>query len=149
MTKARSFWVGYAHHIYNRGNQKEKIFLTDKDRNVFLKYLKQYSKEFDCTILAYCLMPNHYHLLLQPTTVKSISQVMQRLTTLYSNYLRGEHNWIGHIFQSRYHSKIVKTEKYYQEIIQYLKENPVKSGIVKDSNDFKWMKLPPGNKNNN
>lgn len=148
MTKARNFWVGYAHHIYNRGNQKEKIFLIEKDYNIFLKYLKQDCSKNNCILLAYCLMPNHYHILLQPMLGNSIPKVMQHLSSLYTNYLRFEHRWTGHVFQSRYQCKIVKTEKYLTDVLKYIKDNPVEAKIVSIPEDYKWLKIyTPGLKN--
>jgi REP element-mobilizing transposase RayT len=72
---------------------------------------------------------------------------MQGLSSLYVHYLRGTQSWVGHVFQSRYKCKIIKTDKYLSDILKYLKENPVKAGLVEKAEDFKWLKLyAPGHK---
>ncbi len=141
MTIPRKFKVGYAHHVFNRGNQKEKIFLQPKDYGVFLKQLHKYSDIYECNILAYCLMPNHYHLLLQPMTLNSIPNTMQRTTTMYSKYLKIEHKWVGHVFQGRYQNKIVNTVKYLDDLVLYFRENPKELDLTDPNGDYRWLKI--------
>lgn len=141
MTKAREFKLGYPHHIYNRGNRKEKIFFKPKDYNVFLKQLKKYAKKFECNLLGYCLMPNHYHLILQPMGSSSISNTMHRTTVMYSKYLKLEYKWTGHVFQGRYQSKLVKDWVYLKQVVKYIKNNPLEAELTGPNGDYKWLKI--------
>lgn len=144
MTQSRKFKVGMPHHVYNRGNQKEKVFLKAKDYNVFLKQLKKYSVEGDCRVLTYCLMPNHYHLLLRPTRSDSIPYTMHRLATMYSKYLQKEYGWVGHIFQGRYQSKIIDNKRYLNTVVEYIVRNPLEANLTDGNGDYRWLKVTPG-----
>lgn len=138
MTHKRNFQVGYPYHIYNRGNKKEKVYLSEKDYIYFIEKLTLYSQEEYLKVIAYCLMPNHYHILALPTSDLSISKTMQRLGTAYHYYYRKEHTIEGHIFQSRYKSKVVSDLPYLNTVISYIKENPVQAGLAKKFNHYRY-----------
>jgi putative transposase len=147
MTKARKFEINMPHHVYNRGNQKQKIFFKEKDYKVFIKQLYKYSKVSKCKILTYCLMPNHFHLILRPTRGNSIPMLMQRSTLMYSKYLQKEYDWVGHVYQSRYRHKIVNNKQYLNKLIEYIALNPVEANLVDENGDYPWIKITPGSYN--
>ena len=101
-----NFVQGGYYHIYNRGNRKQNIFHSSKDYSRYLEKLKDYKKKHDISILAYCLMPNHIHLLLRQNSPEPVSTFIQKLHTAYSMYYNKKYEQVGHIFQNRFKAKI-------------------------------------------
>ena len=130
-------YEGAFYHVYSRGNQKQPIFLSDEDLYFFLKILGDAHRKFDVLVHAYCLMKNHYHLMLQ-TLLANLSRVMHFINTKYSAYLNTKHGRCGHLFQGRYKSILVDAEAYALVLSRYIHENPRKSGMVKIAEDYPW-----------
>ena len=129
------------HHIYNRGNQKGKVYFKTADYDYFRKILRKYSRKYDLQILAFCLMPNHYHILAIPWNLDSLSKVMRDVGISYSYYVRKKYKWEGHVFQSRYKSKIVWDRSYYEVVLKYIKENPREANLIDKKQRYKWTYL--------
>lgn len=132
-TPPRYFQTGLPYHIYNRGNRKDRIFLDTKDYLRFTKRLKEYKEKFEIDLLCYCLMPNHFHLLVQPKTQDSITKFMLSLCTSYSKYFNIKHEQVGRLFQERYRAKVVETDKYLLHLSRYIHLNPI-SDLLEDLN---------------
>lgn len=129
------------YHVYNRGVEKRKIFLDDQDRGVFLGYLKEYlsspdevirksrelhSKYFDeIKLLAYCLMPNHVHLVIKQKDKESIKKFTKSLFTRYSMYFNKRYKRVGPLFQGIYKATNVMEEDYLLDLTKYIHLNPV------------------------
>jgi len=138
------------YHVYNRGVEKRKIFLDEQDYTVFLHYLKRYlsppqssPKLPDMTgmilvrprpinslygqidLLAYGLMPNHFHLLLKQKTRKAATQLLRRICTCYSMYFNKKYNRVGRLFQSIFKGVLIDTEQYLLHLSRYIHLNPV------------------------
>lgn len=128
------------YHVINRGNKKSVIFYDNKDYYVFLKYLKEVQKEKSFLLYSYCLMPNHFHLLIE-TLQTPLSQIMQKLLTLYAIYFNARYKQTGHVFQNRYKSKICEKENYLFKLVHYIHLNPVKAKLVNYPEDYKWSSL--------
>lgn len=128
---------GTIYHVISRGNNKNNIFLDDKDYNVFLKQLFEVKQEKEFSLYAYCIMPNHFHLLLE-TTQTPLSKIMQQLLTQYAIYFNSRYDRTGHVFQDRYKAKVCEKEEYLFKLIQYIHLNPLKAKIVRDINEYKW-----------
>jgi putative transposase len=128
-------------HIYNRGNHKKKIYHSPKDYDVFLRLLSKYLTIYKPISLAsYCLMPNHYHLLLKTgSETNDLVKLMHRLMTSYAIYFNKKYQQKGHLFESRYKSKYLPQEKDVTRVAKYLANNPVKAGLCRESNDYKWF----------
>src|SRR3989304_8396376 len=135
---ARAVALGFPHHVVQRGNNREKVFLNDEDKEKYLSLLKKYSGKWDSPILAYCLMSNHVHLLTRPTKNESLYKMMQAITLCYTQYINWTYKRTGRLWESRYHSCIVDKEKYLWAVARYIEQNPVRAKIVKKAEDYPY-----------
>ncbi len=134
------FIQGGFYHVFNRGNRKQNIFLNAKDYKRYLDKLKDYKKEHDVSVIAYCLMPNHIHFLLRQNGPKPLSFFIQRLHTAYSKYFNIKYNQVGHVFQDRFKAKIVDRDEYLMHLSRYIHLNPSK--LTKKLPVYKWSSYP-------
>lgn len=118
------FQNGY-YHVYNRGHNKQPIFLNYKDYVRYITRLKEYLKKHAVTILAYCLMPNHIHFLIRQDTEESIERFIHRLHTAYTMYFNKKYEYVGSVFQSRFKAKLVESDDYLLHVSRYIHLNPV------------------------
>lgn len=125
------------YHVIMRGNNKEKIFIDDNDRNKFLEILVKFRDKFNVKIYAYVLMDNHIHLFIK-TINPNLSKVMKMINWSYAIYFNRKYNRTGHLFESRFTAKTVIDEKYFWTVVKYIHLNPVKANIVKDISEYKW-----------
>ncbi|ODS34744.1 MAG: hypothetical protein SCARUB_00004 [Candidatus Scalindua rubra] len=135
---ARIVATGYPHHILQRGNNREKVFVAKKDFKKYLSLLEKYSTEKDAVILAYCLMSNHIHLLVKPLGEESLFKMMQGITLCYTQYFNRKNKRTGRLWECRYHSTIIDGEKYLWAVSHYIEKNPVRAGIVKNAEDYPY-----------
>lgn len=126
------------YHITVRGNNQQNIYLSNTDYKFFIERLKFYHNKMDFSLYAYVLMKNHFHLLIETGTKYSISQIMQSINTSYVVYFCKKYNRSGHIFQGRFHAKIVNKDNYLLEAVRYIHLNPVKIGLVKHPREYHW-----------
>jgi putative transposase len=133
---ARAIAQGYPHHIIQRGNNKADVFFDEDDRRQYLKFLIKYSEKWSSSVLAYCLMTNHCHLLIKPGAESSLSKMMQGLTLCYTQYVNRKYRRTGRLWESRYHSFIVDEETYLWAAARYIEQNPVRAGMVEVSEDY-------------
>jgi putative transposase len=140
MTLARQLRIEYPgafYHVFSRGNQKQPVFLSDDDMYFFLKCLREAHDKFGVIVHVYCLMPNHYHLILE-TPLGNLSKIMHFLNTTYTIYFNKKHKRCGHLFQGRYKSILIEAESYAQELSRYIHLNPVRSEIVELPEQYPW-----------
>ena len=126
-------------HVFNRGLNKQKVFLDEEDYLTFLKrlvFLKK-EKQFDHSIYAYVLMPNHFHLLIQTRKIP-LSKIMTSLLTSYAMYLNHKYDRVGVLFQNRFKSKLCDKEIYFLGASRYIHLNPIEAGIVSNLKDYPW-----------
>ena len=123
--------------ITARGNERQNIFRSNRDRERFLGYLESASDRYKAIIHTYCLMDNHYHILLQ-TPAGNLSQIMHHINGAYTNYFNVKRKRSGHLFQGRYKALLVDIDGYAQELSRYIHLNPVKAGMVKKPEQYKW-----------
>jgi len=128
---------GAFYHVFSRGNEKQPIFLGDEDRCFFLDCLRQAHERFGAVIHIYCLMPNHFHLILE-TPNGDLSRVMQFLNTRYTVYFNKKHKRCGHLFQGRYRSVLIEAVGYARELSRYIHLNPVRAKIAKGPDEYPW-----------
>jgi putative transposase len=128
---------GAVYHITSRGNGKQKIFFDNKDRKTFLSLLWEVVEREKWICYAYCLMDNHYHLLIE-TTRANLSRGMRELNGIYAQKLNYIKNSVGHVFQSRYKSILVEKDNYLLELCRYIALNPVRAKIVESPEDWEW-----------
>jgi REP element-mobilizing transposase RayT len=128
---------GAVYHVMARGNAKQAIYLDDRDRVAFLEALWRICKRLDWQVWAYCLMNNHYHLLLQ-TAEPTLTQGMRDLNGVYAQAFNRRHGIVGHLFQGRYRSLVVDKAGYLLEVTRYIVLNPVRSGLCQLPEDWGW-----------
>jgi putative transposase len=128
---------GALYHVLSRGNGRQDIFLSDKDRELFLSLLEELTDRFDIEIYAYVLMGNHYHLLLK-TIDANLSRAMQWFGTTYTRKFNINNHTGGHLFQGRYKSIIVQNDAYLLGLSCYIHRNPLRAGIVERLADYQW-----------
>ena len=135
--KLRIQATGAFYHVMSRGNNKQKIFLSDDDRADFLEIFAKVVSDYSWVCHAYCLMGNHYHLLVE-TPEANISEGMQRLNGNYCRGFNKKHGRVGHVLQGRYLSSLVKNEKYYLVLFRYILLNPISEGLVDSPQSWRW-----------
>ena len=129
-------YPGAVYHIINRGNARKDIYLDDEDRQDFLGLLVKVVKRFNWLCHGFCLMDNHYHLLIK-TIDANLSQGMRQLNGEYTQRFNKRHNAIGHIFHGRYKSLLVAKDEYLLQLSRYIILNPVRAGRVKRPGQWK------------
>lgn len=135
---ARAVAAGFPHHIIQRGNNKEKVFFEEEDRQKYLELLKKYSDKWECPILAYCLMNNHVHLLARPKCEESLYKMMQGITLCYTQHINRKYERTGRLWESRYHSCIVDREHYLWAAARYIEQNPKRAKMVKKEEEYPY-----------
>jgi len=125
------------YHVITRGNAHQDIFLDDKDRKKFLYWLKDIIETHKLICHAYCLMDNHYHLLVE-TPGANLSKAMRDLNGNYTQSFNAYHNRIGHLFQGRYKAFVIEKETYLLAVARYIVLNPVHAGFVLHPRLWKW-----------
>ncbi|MBI3755959.1 MAG: transposase [Deltaproteobacteria bacterium] len=130
-------YSGAVYHITSRGNEKKPIFKDDKDRSIFLNILKDVNKRHNWLCHAYCLMDNHYHLIIE-TLDGTLSRGMRQLNGVYTQTLNKRHRRVGHIFQGRYKAILIDKENYLLEAYRYVVLNPVRAKMVEAPEEWKW-----------
>lgn len=158
----KNFSVGEIYHVYNRGVNKEKIFLTPKDYEVFLHRLRENlfpnlidkkklpklerrrkmlpPDSFD--LIAYCLMPNHFHLLIQQKTNLPITKLISKVSTSYSMCFNKVNGRIGTLFQDRFKAVLIEGNEQLLWTSYYIHKNPLEADLVKNLKDYKWSSYP-------
>lgn len=128
---------GAVYHITSRGNARKPIYKEDEDRRMFLEVLHRANSRYNWLCHAYCLMNNHYHLIIE-TPDGNLSQGMRQLNGVYTQLFNKRHNRVGHIFQGRYKAILIQKESHLLEAIRYVVLNPVRAKAVKDTDEWKW-----------
>lgn len=155
----RNFVENGYYHVFNRGVEKRDIFMDEQDRNMFMYYIYIYLNPLDevfikyptlpprlqaknmaneIYLVAYCLMPNHVHLLLRQKTKDGISRFMKQLTNAYTLYFNQKYKRVGGLVQGRFKAVTIDTDNLLLHVSRYIHLNPLVSGIVKNLYDYKW-----------
>lgn len=130
-------YAGAVYHVTSRGNARLPIFEDDQDRELFLDTLAEVVRRWNWLCHAYCLMDNHYHLLLE-TPDGNLSRGMRHLNGVYTQSFNRRYHRAGHIFQGRYKSVVVDRDSYLLELCRYVVLNPVRAGMVSDPGEYRW-----------
>jgi REP element-mobilizing transposase RayT len=125
------------YHITSRGDRQEDIYEDDDDRKAFLSVLEGVCETYNWVCHAYCLMSNHYHLLIE-TPDANLSRGMRQLNGVYTQTFNRAHGRAGHVFQGRYKAILVEKESYLLELSRYIVLNPVRAGMVTSPGDWPW-----------
>ena len=130
-------YPGATYHVISRGIERREIFKTDADYLLFKKIFIEVIKRYNWECYAYCLMPNHYHLLIK-TLDPNLSIGMCQLNSDYSQKYNIRHSRVGHLLQGRYKAILVEEKTYKNKLIRYITLNPVKAGLVSSLGDWHW-----------
>lgn len=130
--KSRELVDGGIYHVYSRGNNFQKLYRQREDCQIFLQLIQKTKTTFLFDVFHYCLMPNHYHLLLKIMRGDDLPRIMHSVLLSYTRYYKKAYGFKGHVFASRFRSPLIQEESYYLQCGRYIERNPVKAGIVKD-----------------
>ncbi|MBT9145934.1 MAG: Chromosomal replication initiator protein DnaA [candidate division WS2 bacterium] len=130
-------YAGAFYHIIQRGNERKEIFKSDQDREKFLKYIELISGRYNIRIHTYCIMNNHFHLILE-TIEPNLAKAMHTLNTSYTVYFNTKRKRTGHLFQGRYKAILVQADEYLHHLSRYIHLNPIRAELVKDPKDYPW-----------
>ena len=133
--RPRLFAPGLLYHVIARGNQRQSTFLDDQDYRAYLTRLATYRIRYGVILYAYCLMPNHVHLLLQPSDAP-LAKFMQGLQQSYTQRFNRVHDKVGHLFQGRYKAIVCETDAYLATLVRYIHLNPVRAGLADDPEGY-------------
>ena len=147
----RITFPGAFYHVTSRGNERKDVFKTSGDREKFLEYLESAYERYEAIIHAYCLMDNHYHLLVE-TPSGNLPQIMRHINGAYTTYFNVKWKRAGHLFQGRYKAILVDIDEYAKELSRYIHLNPVRAELVQAPEQYYWSsyqfyighKTPPG-----
>lgn len=135
---ARGIGDGFVYHILNRGNSKQKVFHKDKDYEAFIRLMKEAKERYPIKLFAYCLMPNHFHMVLKPVYGKDLSRYMQWLMTSHVRRYHSHYRTSGHIWQGRFKSFIIQEDGHLLIVLRYVEGNPVRAGLTTSARDWGW-----------
>ena len=136
--KPRFNIVGIPQHVIQRGNNRETCFFAEEDYRRYLDDLKESAKKYHCRIHAYVLMTNHVHLLVTPMVDYGIAQMMQALGRRYVYYVNKTYKRTGTLWEGRYKSSLVDSERYLLTCMRYIELNPIRADMVKHPGEYKW-----------
>lgn len=130
-------YAGAWYHVMNRGRRGENIFFEESDHELFLTLLRETSEMFDLRVSAYCLMPNHYHLLVQ-TPSANLSRAMRHINGVYTQRFNRANELDGQLFRGRYKSVLAEDDSHLLELLRYIHRNPVRAGLCNMVGDHRW-----------
>ncbi len=125
------------YHVMNRGRRGETVFLDKQDYSMFVELLKEVVDMYKVRVAAYCLIPSHYHLLIQ-TPGGDLARCMRHLNGIYTQRFNRAHQCDGQLFRGRYKSILVDADSYLLELVRYIHRNPLEAGLVKELNKYAW-----------
>jgi len=130
-------YPGAFYHVTSRGNERRPIFLAKEDYERFTGYLESATERYGAQIHCFCLMPNHYHLLLE-TPRGNLHVILHHLNTSYTNYFNRNTGRVGHLFQGRYRAILVERDSYAWELSRYIHLNPLRAHLVDNPSQYPW-----------
>ncbi|MFM6991591.1 MAG: REP-associated tyrosine transposase [Rhodoferax sp.] len=130
--------AGYAHHLIQRGNNRQAIFASDADRRFFLELLAEHARQWEVAVHAYVLMDNHVHLLATPSTDQGLAKMMQAVGRRYVRYFNDRQKRTGTLWEGRFKSSLIQSEQYLLACMAYIDLNPVRAGMVAQPDQYPW-----------
>ena len=139
----RSYDTDAVLHVVNRGNDRRRLFANERDYAAFVGLLSWALTRADLRLLAYVLMPNHWHLVAWPASAAQLSRFMHDVTGAHAALVRTESGTrgTGHIYQDRYHAVMVDSDVRYYRVLRYVEANPVRAGLVGRAEQWRWSSL--------
>lgn len=139
---ARVIVPGYAYHLVMRGNQRASVFFEDSDYRQYLLWLAEYSREYGMRVWAYCLMPNHVHLVVLPENASAPGNILRALQMRHTQRINQTKGSSGHLWQGRFYSCALDDE-HLQAAVRYVERNPVRAQLADHAQDFMWSSARP------
>jgi putative transposase len=133
---------GLVYHALNRGNNRADVFGDDDDRVAFLEALAKTKERYPFSLLGYCLMTNHFHLLVRPAAGQSISRILQSLTVAHTWRYHKRYRTLGHVWQGRFKSAVIQDDAHLLVVLRYIEANPLRAKMVIDPAEYKWSSFP-------
>ncbi len=125
-------------HIITQGIEKRFIFEKPEDIKYYIKIMYKIKEEHNINIIAYCIMNNHTHMLVETQVIEQLSKYMQRINTTYGKYYNKKYNRVGYVFRDRYKAEGIYSEKHLYNCIKYIHNNPVKAGICNKAEEYPY-----------
>ena len=134
---------GYVYHVLNRANARVQIFDNDEDYKLFENILEEAIEKFNVKILAYCIMPNHFHLVLYPENEGDLSVFMGWVTNTHTRRWHTQKGTVGqgHLYQGRYKSFICQDDNHFLTLVKYVEQNALKAKLVKKAEGWRWSSV--------
>jgi putative transposase len=130
------------YHALNRGNNRATVFFSPDDYRQFLHALARTQQRYPFRLYGYCLMSNHFHLLVAPDPGQSISRILQSLTVTHTWHYHQAHASSGHVWQGRFKSPVIQADDHALTVLRYIEANPLRAGLVADLADYSWSSYP-------
>ncbi|KAF0145271.1 MAG: hypothetical protein FD156_1102 [Nitrospirae bacterium] len=128
----------YVYHIINRGNGRQEVFHKEKDYEAFIDIMKEAKERYSVKLFSYCLMPNHFHMVVMPERGDELSKCMQWLMTSHVRRYHRHYGSSGHIWQGRFKSFIVQKDSHLLMAMRYVEGNPLRAGLVSSAKEWPW-----------
>jgi putative transposase len=138
---ARTVVAGLPHHITHRGNRGLDVFFSDEDRQQYLIWLAEYAERHELKVWAYCLMTNHVHLVVVPTSEEALARALQPLQMRHAQKINARHEWTGHLWHGRYFSCPLD-DAHLWEAVRYVESNPARAGLALAAEEYDWSSAP-------
>jgi len=135
---SRGLVDNFIYHVINRGNGGQKIFHKKGDYQSFLNLIRESKENFEIEIFAFCIMPNHFHMVLRPDRGEELSKCMQWIMTAHVRRYHKHYGTSGHIWQGRYKSFLIQEDRHLLTVMRYVESNPLRAGLVKTAKDWLW-----------
>jgi putative transposase len=131
---------GVPHHVTQRGNRREQVFFAPGDFRFYRRLLAESAARARTEIWAYCLMPNHVHLILAPANENGLRDTLGEAHRQYTRFINGRHGWTGHLWQGRFGS-VAMDEDHLESAVRYVSLNPARAGLVRNAADWEWSSV--------
>jgi len=138
MRKPRILLEGATYHVTAKINRGEHIFEPDEIKNLFLRIIKRAKKKYKFSLKNFVIMSNHIHFLIEPAKKESLSRIMQWILSVFAMYYNKIHKLFGHCWAGRFWSKIIENIRQMFDTFNYISENPVKAGLVKNTQEYEY-----------
>jgi putative transposase len=126
------------YHVINRGNGRQEVFHKNKDYEAFMKLIAEAKEHYNVKLYGYCLMPNHFHMIVKPDRGEELSKWMQWLMTSHVRRYHRHYGSSGHVWQGRYKSFMIQEDSHLQMAMRYIEGNPVRAGLVPSAKEWMW-----------
>jgi putative transposase len=129
------------YHALNRGNRREAVFHKPADYDAFVEAMGDVNRRLRLEVLDYCLMPNHFHLVLRPRGDGDLGRWMQRLLTMHAQRYHRHYHTSGHVWQGRFKAFPIQSDEHLERVLRYVERNPLRAELVGKAEDWKWSSL--------